>query len=270
MTMKNFNAKRFGRTLVWTLKASRAEMFTIMTVLFMCFLAMQLLAMAFNRGAAADAMRQVLLNSAGMCLVVECVFIAIAGCYMFNNMKTKAQRIGFKMLPATDFEKFLARFLYVTVFLPVGCVAMLVLSDIVRMSLCLVIYGSHVMSVSAFMAEKLNVSISVNGIDHNACINFMGWGMLLLFHAFTIFGGTLFRRRQVVLTCLSGIMLSILFSLSLFSVFDDMSAQINESQGELLMWCVGALFTAVAIALYIGSYRLFRRMQVINNKWLNL
>lgn len=60
------------------------------------------------------------------------VIYVLASC-IFRNMKTKLQRESFLMLPATNLEKYVARFLVVTVGGLVTLLGALVISDIIQL-----------------------------------------------------------------------------------------------------------------------------------------
>ena len=55
-----------------------------------------------------------------------------------------------------------------------------------------------------------------------------------------------------------------------FNYMDLLEAVLNSSYGEVAFWIGLALGWVVVAILYFFSYRLFCRMQVINNKWVNL
>ena len=48
------------------------------------------------------------------------------------------------------------------------------------------------------------------------------------------------------------------------------STNVNEDNWKVYFWIILILMWVVNAALYWGSYKIFSRMQVINNKWLNI
>ena len=53
-------------------------------------------------------------SSLGTCSFIYVLVIVFSGIWIFSDMNIKGKCITLKMLPATDFEKFLARFLAMT------------------------------------------------------------------------------------------------------------------------------------------------------------
>ena len=79
-----------------------------------------------------------LLHTVELCTLVYLVVIIIAGTWIFADMGTKAQRIKVKMLPATDLEKYLVRWLGVTLGTMVAGIAAYCVADVLRILTCLV------------------------------------------------------------------------------------------------------------------------------------
>lgn len=268
--MKNFNINRFGRTMLWNLKTSKNEFLTIMTTLASTFLSIQLFAMLFSWGRPAAVVSESIDGTGQLTLGVLAVFCLNAGCWMFNNMKTKAQRIGFKMLPATDLEKFLTRFIYVSVFLVIGSFVAFIVADVVRMLVCLLFYGDTLCSTIPFLFENIHPQVNLNTLNDAWAERVLAFAILLFFNAFAVLGGTFFRRRQVILTCLSAILLVILLMTVLVKIHDNIEFSIGDDEIAPSAWVVSVILVALSATMYRLSYWLFRRMQVINNKWLNV
>ena len=126
----------------------------------------------------------------------------VAGCMIFKNMLTKQQRISFMALPASNLEKFIARFLWTNV----GYLLMVILSTIFAdillalFSLCLGegVHGSVVFAI----CERL--------FDGHGCMRISGnrlpgfyfylWmtTVVFFFQSSWTFIGTLFRKNAVV------------------------------------------------------------------------
>ena len=202
----------------------------------------------------------------------------VAGCMIFKNMLTKQQRIAFMALPASNLEKFIARFLWTNV----GYLLMVILSTIFAdillalFSLCLGegVHGSVVFAI----CERL--------FDGHGCMRIAGnrlpdfyfylWmtTVVFFFQSSWTFIGTLFRKNA----WLWAICLEVLFG-SVFVVlldsepfwFTSFYSSLYDAIG--VRWMVlshSVLGLAASALLYWGSYKLFVRMQVINNKWVNI
>ena len=90
-------------------------------------------------------------------------------------------------------------------------------------------------------------------------------------YAFWIFCGTLFRRNAWLLTLASQVVIGFVV-IMIFRVlsFPSIGNLLNESSALTLAYLFIAIAWVVIALMYWGSYRLFSRMQVINNKWLNV
>jgi hypothetical protein len=99
---------------------------------------------------------------------------------------------------------------------------------------------------------------------------------LLISHATYILGGALFRKSPFVLTTLVMFVLSVLVGQVLHDsqLLNEITlADYNPQTGLHIspwVWTAGTVNYLLALLFYWLSYKLFCRMQVINNKWLNL
>lgn len=202
----------------------------------------------------------------------------VAGCMIFKNMLTKQQRIAFMALPASNLEKFIARFLWTNVGYLLIVILSIIFADILLalFSLCLGegVHGSVVFAI----CERL--------FDGHGCMRIFGnrlpdfyfylWmtTVVFFFQSSWTFIGTLFRKNA----WLWAICLEVLFG-SVFVVFLDSDpfwftsfySSLYDAIG--VRWMVlshSVLGLAASALLYWGSYKLFVRMQVINNKWVNI
>ena len=73
-----------------------------------------------------------LMHSVELCTVVYLVVIVIAGTWIFSDMGTNAQRIKVKMLPATNLEKSLVRWLGVNLGTMVAGIASYFVAAVLR------------------------------------------------------------------------------------------------------------------------------------------
>jgi hypothetical protein len=98
-------------------------------------------------------------------------------------------------------------------------------------------------------------------------------------HSLFIVGGTLFRRQQFLFTSMSIIVVGILL-VSFLSHLDLHIDCIRHSWDEKtssysttyypFFYILHTTLCALIVFHYWASYKLFTRMQVINNKWLNV
>ena len=202
----------------------------------------------------------------------------VAGCMIFKNMLTKQQRIAFMALPASNLEKFIARFLWTNVGYLLIVILSIIFADILLalFSLCLGegVHGSVVFAI----CERLFDGHGCMRISGNRLPDFYFYlwmtTVVFFFQSSWTFIGTLFRKNA----WLWAICLEVLFG-SVFVVlldsepfwFTSFYSSLYDAIG--VRWMVlshSVLGLAASALLYWGSYKLFVRMQVINNKWVNI
>lgn len=291
--MSNFNIKRFIHTLKWSMLATKKEITTIAGCMFFLYLMPFIISVMSSHGKLDIIAESDIQSAAIVCINYLAVFLMIGGCWILNNMKTKEQRITFKMLPASDLEKYLARVIYITVVWFAIGILTFCLADICRMLICLIsgTHGAH--SIIPYAFNIINhIEMTERGIDHYLIYAFniifiddhiemterdmdyyliiaSIYGWVFWAHSLYVLGGAFFRRRQFILTsCVHFLLGFIALFLSRYKgsvIIDPDDTHIN------VLLCIYP-FIAFAIALFNWwlAYKLFKRSQVINNKWINL
>ena len=151
------------------------------------------------------------------------------------------------------------------------------LADLFRMLVSLI---AGIDIVKSAIPDFLNMLFGGN--DHNISIfgeTDMTYVLPLTFaanawafwvHSLYILGGALFRRRQFVLTTLAHCIIGLAFTPIIVDFVDSLDKATAEQMFCIVMWTAGSVFTLLFLLNWWLSYKIFRRMQVINNKWLNL
>ena len=275
--MKNFDMNRFGRTLRWSALMTKKEALTNLASMTFAFAVLAVVQVMSSRNVPDIVVENNLHNFTSFALFVFLIICSIGGCWIFSNMKTKEQRITFKMLPATDLEKFVVRALYATVvWWLMGFIAFC-LADLFRMLISLI---AGIDIVKSAVPDFLNMLFGGN--DHNISIfgeTDMTYVLPLTFaanawafwvHSLYILGGALFRRRQFVLTTLAHSIIGLVFTPMLIHFVDSSDSLALRDSLVAIVWTAAAVFAVWGLLDWWLSYRIFRRMQVINNKWLNI
>ena len=212
--------------------------------------------------------------------------IFLGASFVFKNVATKQQRIAFFSLPASNLEKFLVRLFHVMIGYPLCFLVALAFADIMQLFLSFILlkgpdYSVVVKSVTALFTP---IYSDLNGEIIKGCLLFPNGFTLvgimeslsyLTFfasnYAFWILCGTLFRRTAGLLTLASQVVIGFVV-IMIIRVFCSPSVgnSLNESSALALAYLFIAIAWVVIALMYCGSYRLFSRMQVINNKWLNV
>lgn len=212
--------------------------------------------------------------------------IFLGASFVFKNVATKQQRIAFFSLPASNLEKFLVRLFHVMIGYPLCFLVALAFADIMQLFLSFILlkgpdYSVVVKSVTALFTP---IYSDLNGEIIKGCLLFphgftlvgimesLSYLTFFAFnYAFWIFCGTLFRRNAWLLTLASQVVIGfvVIMIIRVFP-FPSVGNLPNESSALALAYLCIAIAWVVIALMYWGSYRLFSRMQVINNKWLNV
>ena len=275
--MTNFNIQRFGRTLVWSANMTRKEIITNAAAMFFAMCVPFAVEVLSHRDASVWASAAGLQMAVQVNLAIYLVVSMIGGCWIFNNMKTKESRTSFKMLPATDLEKFAVRALYVTlVWWLMGLVAYCA-AEVFRLLLCLIVGADPVTcSIPEFFGLVFGFGeherVFINGGDAAtaAAIFARAYAWSFWVHSLYILGGALFRRRQFVLTTMVHFVLMLVFTPMIVNFVDNVDNEVACLWASTWAWLGAAVFAAAGVIDWWLSYRIFRRMQIINNKWVNL
>ena len=275
--MKNFDITRFGSVLKWNALMTKKEILTNTASMTFAFVVLAVVQVMSSRNKSDMVVADNFNSFTSFALFVFLIICSIGGCWIFNNMKTKEQRITFKMLPATDLEKFVARALYATIVWWLMAFVAFCLADLFRMLVSLIagvsITGSAVPLFFSMISANTDVNInSLNSGDvaFAAAIYTMANAWAFWAHSLYILGGTLFRRRQFVLTTLAHSIIGLVFTPMLIHFVDSSDSLALRDSLVAIVWTAAAVFAVWGLLDWWLSYRIFRRMQVINNKWLNI
>lgn len=275
--MKNFDMNRFGRTLKWSALMTKKEALTNLASMTFAFAVLAVVQVMSSRNVPDIVAEHNFQSFTSFALFVFLIICSIGGCWIFSNMKTKEQRITFKMLPATDLEKFVVRALYATVVWWLMAFVAFCLADLFRMLVSLVagvsIKGSAVPLFFSMISANTDVNINTlnsGDVAFAAAIYTMANAWAFWAHSLYILGGTLFRRRQFVLTTLAHSIIGLVFTPMLIHFVDSSDSLALRDSLVAIVWTAAAVFAVWGLLDWWLSYRIFRRMQVINNKWLNI
>lgn len=230
------------------------------------------------------------------CSNVMASFIFIVGIASFvyaasimENMMTKEQRIYFLMLPATMIEKFVARFLIVTVGLGISVVVAASLAEITRY-LVLPLFGTPevfhqsvlytILSRVEIDGEQVFRGPGVLDMTYQNCLGeICGWVFLIWSHSLYVLGGNYWYKKPFFKTLGTLILISILWSVLTVHVISWVGGDVMLSFAEWLeanfQWLTLNKLLVLGIAFFSTftffnwwlSYKLFTRSQVIKPKF---
>ena len=203
------------------------------------------------------------------------LILCAMGALIFSNMETKPMREHYLMLPASDAEKFATRFIHITLGGVLTFAAALVAGDVIQFALgfifhpgihhsclwdmiCCFITGSGNQQVADMLLFRGNIAAMT-----------IAYSGLLWLPSYCTLGGTLLRRHPTACVALSLLLLSTAVSCSP-GIFDIFPRAISPKPTVGVTTAVAAVLIGLSIANYVGSYRIFKRMQIICDKFTNL
>lgn len=291
----SFDKTRFVKLLKWEMMTERKDYmrFAIGIALTLTFLfCATIIALYFDdvNGYPEDVMLElkkgIAMKLSVFAWTVYLFTIFLGASFVFKNVATKQQRIAFFSLPASNLEKFLVRLLHVMIGYPLCFLVALAFADIMQLFLSFILlkgpdYSVVVKSVTAQFTPFYNdingeiikgYLLFPNGFTLVGITESLSYLTFFAFnYAFWIFCGTLFRRNAWLLTLASQVVIGFVVIMIIRVLgFPSVGNLLNESSALALAYLCIAIAWVVIALMYWGSYRLFSRMQVINNKWLNV
>ena len=201
--------------------------------------------------------------------------------YVLETMNTQQKRISFLMLPATSFEKFFARFLYVTLGFVVLSTIALLLAEVTRF-LLLPMFDLPDTFKQSTLPNVWQTIMNVRTFNFNGrgiMESVVGWLFLIWIHSFFLLGGCRWYKNAFWKT------LGLIILVNFFFIFVSVNLVESLDEGvmeEILLWCeanfswvtvTGILSFAIVMFMLLIllnwwlSYRCFTRSQVIKPKF---
>lgn len=269
MNKLNFNTHRFADVLLWETIINKRKLATWALIFFGLIAIPQIVGLIIERGADTidwTSMIAFLLFSA---------YLAMGTANIFTNIKSKQERINEFMLPATNQEKFVARYLQTVVAMSLAALIGFFAGDLLQFLLTPAIGQGQqtwaTINITNFLKSihmhRINGS---NGLMYTSTLVFC----FITLHAFFLFLGSIFHKRPVVMAILTWIAFT---SIMLFFIgaTSDVLSRTNLSGYVIYIYdfwfnLVIDLLNVVFIAFcFWFAYRKYTRLQVINNRWFN-
>lgn len=202
--------------------------------------------------------------------MVFCAFYVMASC-IFDIMKTKNGRESFLMLPANKIEKYMSCFLMKFIGSLILLVFTLIGTDVIQLAFSFILDpGFHVSITLPVIKEWLDLPM----FTHMREGDFIFLSFLVFAHSFCTLGGTLYRKRAPLLTFATGIFLFMVFGYIIAKLAGYGLLNFHISLYECNSYVAAAItcifFLVLSAFNYWASYKIFTRMQVICNKWINI
>ena len=200
--------------------------------------------------------------------------------YVLETMNTQQKRTSFLMLPATTFEKFFARFLYVTLGFVVLSTIALLLAEVTRFLLLPLFDLPDTFKQSTLPSvwqTIMNVRFNFNGSGIMESV--VGWLFLIWIHSFFLLGGCRWYKNAFWKTLGLIILVNFFFIFVSVNLVESLDESVIE---EIVLWCeanfswvtvTGILSLAIVMFMLLIvlnwwlSYRCFTSSQVIKPKF---
>lgn len=271
--MEKFNINRFGQVfmrLLMVRKKTYTTFFLTTTILFT--LATVLSCNPFRlESFTAGEMSSMLVSGTAFCIGLMIAVQGICASFIVSDLKTKQDKIQELMLPATNLEKFVARLLGSTLFVLLIMFIAFALSDVLQQLLNMLIHKGSRASMLVSLFSDLDMFSNLPQ-DAKSAVWVYLLGAVSSFSVFAL-GGMLFRKVAWLKTSIA-VFLIIVIGLSLFVGF----AYVVYTQTPYVValprhwpfWAnvLGSL--AVSVPCLWLSYRLYCRLQAVNNRWINI
>lgn len=283
--MKNININRLLLTIKWDLISNwKVSLRTTLSLMFgiLCYFTLNMIS---TRGINSQPEYSIshIDSLAAQAIPIYVLFMSIFASLIFSTIQTKQRRISLLMQPASNMEKFIARLLYSTVGGFIIFFVALFAADLLR-ALADFTLNQRYMGLVSVRAMKniffffddivfFNADISQRISDMASWL--LAVEIIAAGYMTFILGGTLFRRHPWIYTM--GIIFIISYTVGDIFVELDLTFyarriffQHNPISPTTLFILADVAFAALIVFELWASYKLFRRMQVINNKFTNL
>ena len=270
----NFQFSRLLMVMRWdmfTNLKSYLNMMLGMTFALLPFFIMQLYQLSKQYQLFPDTIDLSYLGMSQYVLMIFSIAMYMMATQIFMVMKTTGQREQFLMLPASNLEKYISRFLFSTLGAAVSMITAIVVSDLVQLIFSFVLLPGHHQSLCLY-AVALLWKIWTTFIENNdsTCALLLSLSIVtcgVLVHSFFILCGTLFRKHTIVVSGILFIVMTYLVIYVIESVPDTITSCLMHGDNS---WLFSIAELLLAGFQYWLSYKVFTRMQVICNKWINL
>ncbi len=207
-------------------------------------------------------------------IIFFCIAMLFGATSMFSQMKDTRQRSAYLLWPVSNLEKYVVSFLLNFGLMAILTVCAYMLADTLRVFIDwltgrVVIWG----------IPKLAEPFGSNAAFESWQTAWMLFAWVFYIHSLYLVGGTLFRRQQFLMTSATIAVVVILLTMILNQIHPNIEFTTGTWDEKTYTYnrvfhpAFYILQTVVTLLIpihYWISYKLFTRMQVINNKWLNI
>lgn len=269
--MKKFDFARFANFLKWHVATHKSEIIRMtgyVTIVMFLIIRMAHMGSYFS----GYQMDMEIPFHLGFFFFIMGFCMCVASAAILKDLNHKGGFIGFSMSPASQLEKYLTLLIYCTVIPFLSVLFSYLIAEILNVILFM-IEGNTVERIYFGMIFT-EMFPGVFTLEDNS-------GMIFAMFSISIYvlGGSIFRKMPFISTSAAIFALFVFLVpfiskmlVSVFSGFDSVEEfmKVNENFVQHMGIMADIIMVVLSLLNFYISYRIYKRMQVINNKWLNL
>ena len=263
--MAQFDLDRFGNVMSRLLVMRQRNISVLFFTFQIIFLAFAMFVIPMFSGKTIDDIgyRQLVIDIVGPLRIFSPLVFFVLGTFFIQDLEGHQQRINELMLPATNLEKFVARVLLVAVIYPLAICASFIAADGLQQLISMII--AH--------GERMSMVVAYFDIDTYVSADSPLWTkalLTLMSYSIAIFGGLLFRKLAWLKTIVVFFIVIILYFIGFFFLklylyeYTDYEVVLIGNPYDSL------ISIGVSLLMFWSSYKIYTRLQVINNRWRNI
>lgn len=281
--MRTFDLNSFWRTLCWMVGTRRHKLLTLFTSsAVVVFIVEGMLAWTFSMVGNMEAEAAIF----GMMIFFGLSFcIHWAASQTFTDFGDKQTAIIELMHPASNLEKFVALWVYQIIVYGAAVTLGVLLGDLLRACLEFVLHGGGSENFSSLIVIVLKGTAQALRIMSDPCVtntihSYAVCMTVSLFwtHSAYVLGSAFFRNHRFLFTTLALFVLQLMPFMSVWGMAfnpyltETGDIMYNELLGDSNVMALNAMTLVYVVLIafnYWLSFRLFKRMQVVSNRWFN-
>ena len=263
--MTKFDLDRFGKVMSRLLVISQRKRSVIFITFLIIFLVLAKFTTPMFSGKSMDDIgyKSFVSEVVDFIGIFSPIVFFVLGTFFIQDLEGRQQRINELMLPATNLEKFVARVLLVAVIYPLTICAAFIVADGLQLLISMLIAPE----------ESFSMVVAYFDIDTYVSADSPLWTKALSTlsnYSIAIYGGLLFRKLAWLKSIVVFFIVIILFfigyfflKLYLYEYTDYEVVLIGDSYSSMIS-------IGVSLLMFWSSYKIYTRLQVINNRWRNI
>lgn len=265
---------RFQQVLRWELLLSKRQIATMALTFFGLVVIPQILTLLV-KSSSSSAYTMGILSSLALFVYLLC-----SGALIFSNLRSRQQRINNFMLPASNKEKFIARYLILVVAMPVAAILGFLAGDVLQYLISLIINSNAAQWASSSLLEGVNNGDAVHFYSNlNGESSPVEGFLAILFgavmqHACFLLFGSIYHKHPLIMAILTwmGIGIALLMVGGLAATIlsailhNGLTIELYDAWWKALYFIFNLI---IIVFCYRFAFRRYTRLQIINNQWIN-